>query len=330
MNDDASKKSWFSRLKSGLSKTSTGISGGITDIFTKRRLDDEMLEELEELLITSDMGAGVAAKIVAAFSKGRFDKEIAPDEVKEALAGEIAALLAPVAHPLVIDPTHRPYVVMVVGVNGNGKTTTMGKLAYQLSREEEEARPGGAPSASQETGEGRNYKTMLAAADTFRAAAVEQLKVWGERAQVPVVSGEEGADPASVAYRALEQATAQGAEVVMIDTAGRLHNKKNLMEELQKIVRVLKKIDESAPHKVLLVLDGTTGQNALAQVAAFQELIAVNGLVITKLDGTAKGGVVVALAEKFKLPIHAIGVGEGLEDLRPFTAEDFARSLVGL
>ena len=329
--NDTSKPSWFSRLKSGLSKTSSGISEGIGGIFTKRRLDDAMLEELEELLIMSDMGAGVAAKLVAEFGKGRFDKEIDPQEVKEALAAEIAKLLMPVALPLEIDASHNPYVVMVVGVNGNGKTTTMGKLAYQLSREfrVQSSEFSGVVVGGQEARTG-GKKILLAAADTFRAAAVEQLKVWGERAGVPVISAEEGADPASVAYRALEQARVQGADVLMIDTAGRLHNKKNLMEELSKIVRVLKKLDETAPHKVLLVLDGTTGQNAMSQVEAFRELVEVNGLVVTKLDGTAKGGVVVALAEKFKLPIHAIGVGEGIQDLRPFAAEDFARSLVGL
>lgn len=304
------KQSWFARLRAGLGKTSSGISEGITGIFTKRKLDDAMLEELEELLIMADMGAGVAAKVVAAFGKERYDKEISPEEVKDALATEIARLVEPVAQPLEVSSEHKPYVVLVVGVNGNGKTTTMGKVAAGLKAE--------------------GKSLILAAADTFRAAAVEQLKIWGTRAGVPVVSAEEGADAASVAYRALEQAKAEGADVLMIDTAGRLHNKKNLMEELQKISRVLKKLDESAPHKVLLVLDGTTGQNALSQVAAFQELIEVNGLVVTKLDGTAKGGVVVALASTFGLPIHAVGVGEGIEDLRPFKAEDFARGLVGL
>lgn len=304
------KQSWFARLKAGLSKTSSGISEGISGIFTRRKLDTGMLEELEELLIMADMGAVVAATLVAEFSKGRFDKEISPQEVKEALAAQIAELLAPVATEMEIDAKAKPYVVLVVGVNGNGKTTTMGKMAAMMKE-------GG-------------WSVQMAACDTFRAAAVEQLKIWGERAGVPVVSAEEGADPASVAYRALEQAKATGGEVLLIDTAGRLHNKKNLMEELQKISRVIKKMDVAAPHKVLLVLDGTTGQNAMQQVAAFQELIHVDGLVVTKLDGTAKGGVVVALAEKFKLPIHAIGVGEGVGDLRPFKAEDFARNLMGL
>lgn len=304
------KKGWLARLREGLSRTSSGLSDGITGIFTKRKLDEAMLEELEELLIMADMGSTTAARIVAEFGKGRFDKEVEPQEVKEALAAQIAALLAPVALPLTIEPSLKPHVVLVVGVNGNGKTTTMGKLASRFSQD--------------------GKKVMMAAADTFRAAAVEQLKVWGQRSGVPVITGEENADPASVAYRALEQARAAGADVLMIDTAGRLHNKKNLMEELQKIVRVLKKLDESAPHTVLQVLDGTTGQNALAQVEAFRDLAAVSGLVVTKLDGTAKGGVVVALADKFKLPIHAIGVGESIEDLRAFKAEDFARSLVGI
>lgn len=304
------KKSWLSRLREGLSRTSSGLSDGITGIFTKRKLDAAMLEELEELLILADMGSATAARIVAAFGKGRFDKEIDAQEVKQALAAQVSEILTPVAKPLTINPLAKPHVILVVGVNGNGKTTTMGKLAQRLSRE--------------------GHRVMLAAADTFRAAAVEQLRVWAERAGVPLITGEEQADPASVAYRALEQAITDGADVVMIDTAGRLHNKKNLMEELQKILRVLKKIAPDAPHNVLQVLDGTTGQNALLQVETFRELVQVNGLVVTKLDGTAKGGIVVALADKFKLPIHAIGVGEGIDDLRDFNADDFARSLVGV
>ncbi len=302
--------SWVSRLRTGLSKTSDNISGGITDIFTRRKLDDDMLEELEELLIMSDMGGGVAAKIVAEFSKGRFDREVDPEEVKQALAEQMVAILDPVAEGIEIDDAAQPYVILVVGVNGNGKTTTMGKMAATLKQ--------------------NGWSVMMAAADTFRAAAVEQLKVWGERADVPVIAAEEGADAASVAYRALEQAKAQGIDVLMIDTAGRLHNKNNLMEELKKIARVLKKQDEHAPHKVLQVLDGTTGQNALQQVEAFQDMVDVSGLVVTKLDGTAKGGVVVALAEKFGVPIHAVGVGEKIEDLQPFDAVQFARGLVGL
>jgi fused signal recognition particle receptor len=307
---DTEKKGWLTRLREGLSRTSSGISEGITGIFTKRKLDDAMLEELEELLIMADMGSATAARLVAEFGKGRFDKEIGADEVKQALSQQIAAILRPVATPIDIDNKAKPHVILVVGVNGNGKTTTMGKMASVLQQ-------GG-------------YSVLMAAADTFRAAAVEQLKVWGQRSGVPVITGEENADPASVAYRALEQAKGEGRDVLLIDTAGRLHNKKNLMDELQKIVRVLKKLDESAPHTVLQVLDGTTGQNAVAQVETFRDLAKVSGLVVTKLDGTAKGGVVVALADKFKLPIHAIGVGEGIEDLQDFNADDFARSLVGL
>jgi fused signal recognition particle receptor len=296
--------SWFKKLTSGLSKTSSGISTGISDIFTKRKLDDEMLEELEELLITTDMGAATAAAIVAEFGKGRFDKEIDDVEVKTALAEQIAARLAPVAQPLEL--VSKPCVILVVGVNGNGKTTTIGKLAAQF----------------QAAGE----SVTLVACDTFRAAAVEQLQVWGQRNGCVVITGAPGADAASVAYQALEQAK---TSVVMIDTAGRLHNKANLMEELGKIVRVMKKVNPDAPHAVIQVLDATTGQNAIAQVEAFKQLVDVSGLVVTKLDGTAKAGIVVALADKFKLPVHAIGVGEGIDDLQAFDATQFAEALVG-
>lgn len=300
---------WLSKLTSGLSKTSSNLSSGITDIFTKRKLDDEMLEELEELLIMADMGAGTAANIVADFGEGRFDKEISEEEVKAALAQQITKILAPVTVSLDIHKEHSPYVVLVVGVNGNGKTTTIGKLAHELTSQ--------------------GHAVMLAAADTFRAAAVEQLTVWGERVGCDVVTGEANADPASVAYRALEEAKAKHIDVLMIDTAGRLQNKANLMEELKKIERVLQKLDDTAPHAVIQVLDGTTGQNAISQVKAFKELVNVTGLVVTKLDGTAKAGIVVALADQFKLPIHAIGVGEGIEDLQPFDAAAFAKGLVG-
>lgn len=282
------------------------LSTGISDIFTKRKLDDEMLEELEELLIMADVGASNAAKIVNEFSQGRFDKEIAPEEVKEALAGEVSKLLDPVEKPL--DFAATPHVVLVVGVNGNGKTTTIGKVASQLQAD--------------------GKKVMLAAADTFRAAAVEQLQVWAGRVGCPIVTGAHEADPASVAFAAMERAKAEGMDVLMIDTAGRLHNKKNLMDELAKIRNVLRKQDETAPHSVIQVLDATTGQNAISQVDAFKELVDVSGLVITKLDGTAKAGIVVALAEKFGIPIHAIGVGEGIDDLKPFNAADFAKALV--
>lgn len=300
---------WLSRLTSGLSKTSSQLSSGITGIFTKRKLDDEALEELEGVLIGADLGPKVAAQLVAEFAKERFGKEVTDQEVKEALASNIATLLEPVAHPFSPEG-NKPFVVLVVGVNGNGKTTTIGKLALQFKQS--------------------GKKVMLAAADTFRAAAVEQLKVWSERAGVPIVTAPEGTDPASVAYQAVEKARAENIDVLFIDTAGRLHNKQNLMEELGKISRVIKKIDASAPHAVIQVLDGTTGQNALAQVEAFKNLIQVTGLIVTKLDGTARGGVIVALADRFKLPIHAIGVGEGIEDLQAFDPRDVARSMVGL
>ena len=297
---------WFAKLKSGLSKTSSKLTGGITSIFTKRKLDKETLEELEELLVQADMGATVAARIVSNFGKQRMDKEISSEEIKSVLASEIATILEPVAKPLKIE-VYKPYVVIVVGVNGNGKTTTIGKLAKQLQEQ--------------------NHKIMLAAADTFRAAAVEQLVVWAERNKCEIITGATNADPASVAYTAYEKARKDGVDVLLIDSAGRLHNKANLMAELQKIIKVIKKIDESAPHSVIQVLDATTGQNAINQVEVFTSMVNVNGLVITKLDGTAKGGIVVALADKFKLPIHAIGVGEGIDDLQPFIASEFAANL---
>ncbi len=320
--------SWFSRLKEGLSKTSSGLSSGISDIFTKRKLDAEALEELEELLISADLGAVNAADIVAEFSQGRFDKEIEPEAVKEALAELIATRLAPYAKPLDISRHPEPevkdleqpdeilrsaqddvHVILIVGVNGNGKTTTIGKLAAHYKAQ--------------------GKQVMLCAADTFRAAAVEQLMRWAERSHCPIVTAPEQSDPASVAYKALERAKDQGADVMMIDTAGRLHNKANLMQELEKIIRVLQKLNPDAPHSVLQVLDATTGQNALQQVAEFQKVANVTGLAVTKLDGTAKAGVIVALAERFELPIHAIGIGEGIDDLRPFDASEFARSLLG-
>jgi len=302
------KQGWFGRLRQGLSRSSTKLSEGITGIFTKRKLDQATLDELEELLIQADLGAGTAAKLVGAFGKTRFGQEIAPEEVKSALAGEIAKILEPVAQPLT--PTEKPSVVLVVGVNGSGKTTTIGKLA-QLYRED-------------------GKKVMLAAGDTFRAAAVEQLQIWGERVGAPVIAKGAGADPAGLAYEALEGARAEGIDILLIDTAGRLHTKSNLMEELRKVIRVLRKLDASAPHHCLLVLDATTGQNALAQVETFKQMVDVTGLVVTKLDGTAKGGVLVAIADKFKLPVHAIGIGEKAGDLRPFSAETFARELMGL
>ncbi|HEY9080366.1 signal recognition particle-docking protein FtsY [Magnetovibrio sp.] len=302
---------WFDRLKAGLGKTSVRITGGIGNLFTgKRRLDDATLEELEEILITADMGVSTAAKITAALAKTRFDQEISNEEVRQTFAADITAILEPVAKPLEIRAELKPHVVLVCGVNGSGKTTTIGKLAKQYSEQ--------------------GKKVMLAAGDTFRAAAIEQLQVWGERTGVPVIARDIGADAAGLAYDAMEQARDQGVDVLLIDTAGRLQNKSHLMEELEKIVRVIKKVTPDAPHDVILVLDATVGQNAHAQVETFKQAVNVTGLVMTKLDGTAKGGVVVALADKFQLPVHAIGVGEGADDLRPFAARDFACNLLGL
>lgn len=309
-NEAAAKRGWLSRLREGLTRSSSKIADGITGIFTKRKLDDAALAELEELLIAADLGPATAAKVVANLAKTRFGKEVEPEEVRAALAADIARILEPVARPLALVPGATPTVVLVVGVNGSGKTTTIGKLAKQYRDE------------------GR--KVVLAAGDTFRAAAVEQLKIWGSRTGAEVVAREAGADPAGLAYDALAKAKNEGAEVLLIDTAGRLHNKADLMAELQKIIRVLRKLEPAAPHACLLVLDATTGQNAHAQVEVFRQMTEVSGLVVTKLDGTARGGVVVALAEKFGLPIHAIGVGEGADDLRPFSAAAFGRSLMGL
>ncbi len=301
---------WISRLKRGLGRSSSRLSDGIGGLFTKRKLDDAALEELEELLISADLGVATAARLTAALAGIRFDREVAADEVRGALADEVAAILEPVARPFVVEGAHKPFVVLVCGVNGCGKTTTIGKLASQLREQ------------------GRSV--VLAAADTFRAAAIEQLQAWGERAGCPVIAGKPGADAAGLAYEALEKCRAQGADVLMIDTAGRLHNKADLMAELKKIVRVLGKLDAGAPHACLLVLDATVGQNAHNQVEAFSDMVDVSGLILTKLDGTAKGGVVVALADRFGLPIHAVGVGETLDDMRPFEARAFARSLMGL
>ncbi|MFC0279535.1 signal recognition particle-docking protein FtsY [Falsigemmobacter intermedius] len=285
------------------------LTGAVIPETEQRRLvDDEMLETLEDLLIRADMGVETAARVTANIAEGRFGRRISARELREALAGEVARILEPVARPLPIYPK-RPQVVLVVGVNGSGKTTTIGKLASQFRA--------------------AGKKVVIAAGDTFRAAAVEQLQVWGRRADVPVLTAAQGSDPASLAFDALTQAQRDGADLLLIDTAGRLQNRQDLMEELAKIVRVLRKVDPDAPHNTLLVLDATTGQNALAQVEVFRKIADVTGLVMTKLDGTARGGVLVALADKFGLPIHAIGVGEQIDDLAPFDPEEFARALVG-
>jgi len=301
---------WFGRMKAGLAKSSSRLTQGLGDLFTKRKLDDEALEDLEDLLITADLGVNTAAKVTGLLSKTRLGQDITADEIKTILADEITRILEPVAKPLEIDPTRKPHVVLVVGVNGAGKTTTIGKLAMQHKQA------------------GRSV--TLAAGDTFRAAAVEQLKVWGDRTGCPVIARDTGADPAALAFDAVTQSRKQGDDLLFIDTAGRLQNKTDLMAELGKVVRSIKKVDETAPHSVLLVLDSTVGQNAHSQVETFGEMVNVTGLVLTKLDGTARGGVLVALAEKFGLPVHAIGVGEQAADLRPFEARAFANSLVGL
>jgi len=302
---------WLDRLKAGLGKTSEQITGGIGNLFTdKRRLDDDALEDLEELLITADMGVATAAKIAGGLAKTRFDQEVSSDDVRTAFAASITAILEPVAKPLILDPALKPHVILVCGVNGSGKTTTIGKLAQQYAN--------------------AGKTVMLAAGDTFRAAAIEQLQIWGQRTGAPVVARDLGADAAGLVYDAVEQARAANVDVLLIDTAGRLQNKTHLMEELEKVVRVIKKIDPAAPHDTVLVLDATVGQNAHSQVEVFKQAVNVTGLVMTKLDGTAKGGVVVALADTFALPVHALGVGEGADDLRPFNAADFARNLMGL
>jgi fused signal recognition particle receptor len=301
---------WLARLKTGLGKTASRLSQGIAALVTKRRLDQAMLDELEETLIQADLGVATAAKLIERLRRERFDKDVTSDEVREAFAAAAAEILAPVASRLAPDPRRKPHVVLVVGVNGSGKTTTIGKLAHRWKLD--------------------GLKVMLAAGDTFRAAAVEQLQIWGERAGVPVISGAPGADSAGLAYEALERAKREAADVLAIDTAGRLHNKAHLMEELAKLVRVIRKLDPTAPHDTILVLDATIGQNAHQQVDVFAKALPLTGLIVTKLDGTAKGGVLVGLADAFKIPVVAVGVGESADDLQPFEAKAFARSLMGL
>ncbi|MEA2886838.1 MAG: fused signal recognition particle receptor [Bradyrhizobium sp.] len=312
MNDTSEQPrlSWWRRLSGGLKRTSTSLGNAVADLVTKRKLDRAMLEDIEDVLLRADLGAEVAARIAAAVGHGRYDKAISADDVKAVVASEVEKVLSPVAKPLVIDAAQKPFVILVVGVNGSGKTTTIGKLAAKLAAE------------------GR--KVMLAAGDTFRAAAIEQLKIWGERTKSPVIAAAQGSDSASLAFNALTAAREQKLDVLLIDTAGRLQNKAELMNELEKVVRVIKKVDASAPHAVLLVLDATVGQNALSQVEAFARTADVTGLVMTKLDGTARGGILVALAEKHRLPVHFIGVGEGIDDLAPFTARDFAQAIAGI
>ncbi len=304
------KKSWLKRLTEGLKKSSSAISDGITSIIFKRKLDAEVLEELEELLIQTDLGVHVSSKFIQDFANSRFNQEVSDKEIKEALVGVISPILANVAKELVIDRNHKPHVILVVGVNGSGKTTTIGKLAKHWTDQ--------------------GLKVRLVAADTFRAAAVEQLQSWGSRANVPVELAPAQSDAAGLVYDAMETSIAAGDDVLVIDTAGRLQNKSNLMDELGKIRRVIQKLRPDAPHHCLLVLDATTGQNAHSQVKLFQEAAQIDGLIMTKLDGTAKGGVLVSLADKYKIPIYAIGVGESADDLNPFKADEFARKLVGL
>ncbi|MRN42089.1 MULTISPECIES: signal recognition particle-docking protein FtsY [unclassified Brucella] len=304
------KLSWFERLRRGLARSSSSLSDSIGGIFTKRKLDDDTLQDLEDVLIQADLGLETAMRVTDALASGRYGKDVSGEEVRAIMSAEIEKVLAPVAKPLELDLSHKPHVILVVGVNGTGKTTTIGKLAAKLTA-------GG-------------LKVMLAAGDTFRAAAIEQLHIWGERTGSPVVSSKLGADAAGLAYDAWEKAKEAGSDVLIIDTAGRLQNKAELMDELAKIVRVLGKHDPEAPHTVLQTLDATTGQNALNQVEIFKNVAGVNGLVMTKLDGTARGGILVAISARHKLPIYFIGVGEGVDDLEPFAAKDFARAIAGV
>ena len=310
MSGDNIQKSWFSRLKEGLSASSNKVVSGITGIFTEKRLDEETLEQLEDLLISSDLGVNVASRLIKTLSEHKFDKQVSDREVRETFAKDIELILEPVAKPILIEQSLKPHVILVCGVNGSGKTTTIGKLAQQWKAE--------------------GKSVCLAAGDTFRAAAIEQLKVWGERTQTPVIIQPQGTDPAAVAYDAVKKSIDDNHDVLIIDTAGRLQNRAELMDELAKIVRVIQKTLPEAPHNCLLVLDGTVGQNAHSQVATFKEMVNVTGLIVTKLDGSARGGIIVALAEKFALPVHAVGVGEAIEDLRAFDPKIFAQSLMGL
>ncbi len=306
--NDSTQQSWWKRLSSGLERTSASLGGAIADLVTKRKLDAEAVEDLESELIRADLGPDFAARVIKVLSDGRFEKGIAPDEVKNVLAGEVEKVLSAVAKPLEI--TARPFVILVCGVNGSGKTTTIGKLAAKFRAE--------------------GKSVMLVAGDTFRAAAIEQLKIWAGRTGASIRASTPGADAASLAFDAVTAAKAEGVDVVLIDTAGRLQNRTELMSELEKMLRVIRKVEPTAPNAVLLVLDATVGQNALSQVEIFGKIAGVTGLVMTKLDGTARGGILVAIADRFKLPVHFIGVGEGVDDLAAFTARDFSRAVVGI
>ncbi len=309
-SSEPAETGWFQRLRSGLSKSSTAITSGITGIFTQAKLDDATLEELEDVLIQADLGIETATAISAALAKDRYDKTISDQEVRTVLADEVEKVLTPVAIKMSLDTAHKPFVILMVGVNGSGKTTTIGKLSAKFRAD--------------------GHQVMLAAGDTFRAAAIEQLKIWGERTGSRVIAGNQGADAAGLAFEAMQEAKAAGSDILLIDTAGRLQNRTELMAELEKVVRVIRKHDASAPHAVLLTLDATTGQNALNQVEVFRERAGVTGLVMTKLDGTARGGILVAIAARHGLPVHFIGVGEGVDDLEPFQAGDFAKAIAGL
>jgi fused signal recognition particle receptor len=305
-----SEATWLDRLQSGFRKTSERLGDNLTGLFTKAALDEAALDEIEEALIASDLGPATAAKIRSRLARERFERGLSEYAVREIMAEELEKILAPVAVPLEINAFPRPQVILVVGVNGSGKTTTIAKLGHLLLEQD--------------------YGVLFAAGDTFRAAAIEQLKIWAERIGVPVIAGPEGGDSSAIVFDGVKKGTAEGIDTLVVDTAGRLQNKKILMDELAKIRRVLGRLNPEAPHNVVLVLDATTGQNALSQIEVFKEVAGVTGLVMTKLDGTARGGVLVAAAERFGLPIHAIGIGEGIDDLRPFDARETARAIAGL
>jgi fused signal recognition particle receptor len=312
MTDSATdtKAKWWQRLTGGLKRTSSALGGAISDLVAKRKLDAATIADIKDVLIRADLGLDTADRIGDALAEGRHDKAISPAEVSAVVAAEVESVLAPIAQPLVIDAAHKPFVILVAGVNGSGKTTTIGKLAAKFRAE------------------GRTV--MLAAGDTFRAAAIDQLKIWGQRSGAEVIAREAGADAAGLVFDAVRAAKERGVDVLLVDTAGRLQNRTELMDELHKVVRVMKKVDASAPHAVLLVLDATVGQNALSQVEIFSKVVGVTGLVMTKLDGTARGGILVAIAAKFKVPVHFVGVGESVDDLAPFSAPDFARAIAGI